>query len=99
MKATLEGAVLPVDVRHSLPVAAVIPSEGEVRAIGRHGVSGTKHSILARSAFEVTVNHLLRAAVIGERDNLRGVAENIIVGQPVALGTGSVQLYYIPEEN
>jgi len=37
--------------------------------------------------------------VIGERDKLSGVTENIIVGQPVALGTGSVELYYIPEEH
>jgi DNA-directed RNA polymerase subunit A" len=94
---TLEGARLDVDVRHLLMVADVMTSEGEVRAIGRHGVSGTKHSILARAAFEVTVNHLLQAGIIGERDNLTGVAENIIVGQPIALGTGSVELYYIPE--
>jgi DNA-directed RNA polymerase subunit A" len=73
-------------------------SEGEVRAIGRHGVSGTKHSILARAGFEVTVNHLLKAGVIGERDHLAGVAENIIVGQPIALGTGSVELFYIPND-
>jgi DNA-directed RNA polymerase subunit A" len=98
MKDTLEGAGLEVDVRHLITVSDVMTSEGEVRAIGRHGVSGTKHSILARSAFEVTVNHLLRAGVIGERDELRGVTENIIVGQPVALGTGSVELFYIPEE-
>ena len=98
MKDTLEGAGLEVDTRHLITVADVMTSEGEVRAIGRHGVSGTKHSILARSAFEVSVNHLLRAGVIGERDHLRGVTENIIVGQPVALGTGSVDLYYIPEE-
>ena len=94
---TLEGARLDVDVRHLLMVADVMTSEGEVRAIGRHGVSGTKHSILARAAFEVTVNHLLQAGIIGERDNLTGVAENIIVGQPIALGTGSVELFYIPE--
>ncbi|MCS5536020.1 MAG: hypothetical protein NZ802_09230, partial [Candidatus Poseidoniales archaeon] len=48
---TLEGARLEVDVRHLLMVADVMTSEGEVRAIGRHGVSGTKHSILARAAF------------------------------------------------
>ena len=30
---------------------------------------------------------------------LSGVTENIIVGQPVSLGTGSVELYYIPEES
>ena len=94
---TLEGARLDVDVRHLLMVADVMTSEGEVRAIGRHGVSGTKHSILARAAFEVTVNHLLKAGIIGERDHLTGVAENIIVGQPIALGTGSVELFYIPE--
>ena len=92
----MEGAGLEVDDRHLLLVADVMTSEGEVRAIGRHGVSGTKHSILARAAFEITVNHLLRAAVIGERDHLAGVAENIIVGQPISLGTGNVDLYYIP---
>ena len=98
LQATLDGARLEVDTRHLLTVADVMTSEGEVRAIGRHGVSGTKHSILARAAFEVTVNHLLKAGIIGETDNLTGVAENIIVGQPISLGTGSVELYYIPEE-
>ena len=97
LQATLDGARLEVDVRHLLMVADVMTSEGEVRAIGRHGVSGTKHSILARAAFEVTVNHLLKAGIIGEKDYLTGVAENIIVGQPISLGTGSVELYYIPE--
>ena len=97
LQATLDGARLEVDVRHLLMVSDVMTSEGEVRAIGRHGVSGTKHSILARAAFEVTVNHLLKAGIIGERDYLTGVAENIIVGQPISLGTGSVELYYIPE--
>ena len=98
MLMTLEGAGLDVDVRHLLTVSDVMTSEGEVRAIGRHGVSGNKHSILARAAFEVTVNHLLNAGIRGETDYLTGVAENIIVGQPVALGTGSVDLYYVPNE-
>ncbi len=98
LQATLDGARLEVDVRHLLLVADVMTSEGEVRAIGRHGVSGTKHSILARAAFEVTVNHLLKAGVIGEKDYLTGVAENIIVGQPISLGTGSVELFYIPDK-
>ena len=94
---TMAGAGLDVDIRHLIMVADVMSSEGEIRAIGRHGVSGTKHSILARSAFEVTVTHLLKAGIIGERDDLSGVTENIIVGQPVSLGTGSVELFYVPE--
>ena len=98
LELTLQDARLNVDIRHLIVVADVMTSEGEVRAIGRHGVSGHQHSILARAAFEVTVSHLLTAGVIGEVDDLTGVAENIIVGQPVALGTGSVELFYIPEE-
>ncbi len=45
------------------------------------------------------MNHLLKAGIIGEKDELSGVAENIIVGQPVALGTSSVELFYIPEDD
>jgi DNA-directed RNA polymerase subunit A" len=33
----------------------------------------------------------------GEVDHLEGVAENIIVGQPVTLGTGAVKLIYTPK--
>ncbi|MGZ4882842.1 MAG: DNA-directed RNA polymerase subunit A'', partial [Halobacteriota archaeon] len=40
----------------------------------------------------VTVNHLLDAAVRGEVDELAGVTENVIVGQPILLGTGDVRL-------
>jgi DNA-directed RNA polymerase subunit A" len=48
--------------------------------------------VLARAAFEVTVNHLLDAAVHGEIDDLNGVTENVIVGKPIKLGTGDVDL-------
>jgi DNA-directed RNA polymerase subunit A" len=90
--ATLAGQGLQVDMRHLMLVADVMTADGDVKAIGRQGVSGQKSSILARAAFEITVDHLLQAGMTGETDNLNGVAENIIVGQPVNLGTGAVQL-------
>ena len=77
-------------------VADVMTNEGDIRAIGRHGISGKKTSVLARAAFEITAAHLLRAAITGEVDELKGVAENIIVGQPITLGTGAVNLVYRP---
>jgi DNA-directed RNA polymerase subunit A" len=40
----------------------------------------------------MTVNNLLEAAVRGDIDNLSGITENIIVGQPIRLGTGDVEL-------
>lgn len=89
---TLLEQGLNVDLRHIMMVADVMTSDGTVKAIGRHGVSGEKSSVLSRAAFEITVNHLLSASQRGESDKLNGVAENIIVGQPVNLGTGAVEL-------
>ncbi len=89
---TLEEQGLEVDARHIMLVADVMTADGELRQIGRHGVAGEKQSILARAAFEMTVNNLLDAAVKGEVDYLRGITENIIVGQPIKLGTGDVEL-------
>jgi DNA-directed RNA polymerase subunit A" len=81
-----------VNIRHLMLVADIMTAEGTIESIGRHGISGNKDSVLARAAFEVTVNHLLDAAVHGEIDELSGVTENVIVGKPVKLGTGDVTL-------
>jgi DNA-directed RNA polymerase subunit A" len=89
---TLREQGLTVDVRHIMMVADIMTVDGEVKQIGRHGVSGEKASVLARAAFEVTVNHILDAAIRGDVDDLKGVTENVIVGQPIQLGTGDVQL-------
>jgi len=89
---TLMEQGLNVDLRHIMIVADVMTTDGTIRAIGRHGVSKEKESVLSRAAFEITVSHLLQASRRGETDKLGGVAENIIVGQPVNLGTGAVEL-------
>jgi len=93
---TLQEQGLTVDIRHIMLVSDMMTNDGDVKAIGRHGISGRKSSVLARAAFEITAHHLLRAAITGEVDYLDGVAENVIVGQPVTLGTGAVNLIYQP---
>ncbi len=89
---TLKEQGLTVDVRHIMLVADIMTVDGEVKPIGRHGISGEKASVLARAAFEVTVSHLLDSGMSGDVDELRGVTENVIVGQPIRLGTGNVKL-------
>jgi DNA-directed RNA polymerase subunit A" len=89
---TLGEQGLTVDIRHIMLVADIMCCDGEVKQIGRHGISGEKASVFARAAFEVTVNHLLDAGMRGDLDELNGVTENIIVGQPIKLGTGDVHL-------
>ena len=81
-----------VNVRHLMLVADIMTNEGTIESIGRHGISGSKDSVLARAAFEVTVNHLLDAAIHGQSDDLDGIIENVIAGKPISLGTGDVKL-------
>jgi len=92
-KGVLGEQGLDVDIRHVMLVADVMTTTGEVRQIGRHGVSGEKSSILARAAFEITVPTLTNAAVRGLTDGLTGIAENVIIGQMVPVGTGLIDLY------
>ena len=84
---------LDVDIRHVMLVSDIMTKTGEVQQIGRHGISGEKSSVLARAAFELTIQHLVDAAIKGETDPLKGTIENIIVGQSMPLGTGSVELF------
>jgi DNA-directed RNA polymerase subunit A" len=96
-QSTLNEQGILVDVRHIMLVADMMCMEGEVKQIGRHGIAGEKESVLSRAAFEVTVNHLLDAAVANETDELSGVTENVIVGQPIQLGTGDVKLVAVKQ--
>ncbi len=94
---TLSDQGLTVDIRHIMLVADMMTSEGIVKSIGRHGISGEKSSVLARAAFEETGKHLLHASIRGEVDDLTGIIENIIIGQPIPLGTGSVGVTMKPD--
>jgi DNA-directed RNA polymerase subunit A" len=87
---------MDVDVRHIILVADMMTADGNIRQIGRHGISGSKNSALARAAFEVTIKHLLGAGIAGTKDPLRGITENVILGQLIPLGTGSIDLLMNP---
>lgn len=93
LMSTLDEQGLEVDIRHIFLVADLMTSKGYIQQIGRHGIAGTKSSVLARAAFEITVPTLAEAAVKGEVEDLKGVTENVIVGLPIPLGTGMIDLY------
>jgi len=95
---TLREQGLVVDMRHIMLVSDLMTFDGEIRAVGRHGIAGEKPSVLARAAFELTVDHLLEAGIKGSVDELRGVSENIVVGKPINLGTGGVKLIFRGKE-
>lgn len=93
LKNTLENAgVSNVDIRHLMLISDVMTVDGQIKAIGRYGVAGEKGSILARASFETPMKHLLGASLSGETDDLASVVENVMIGQPVKVGTGLVRL-------
>lgn len=92
LKKVMDDNGIKIDVRHHMLLADLMTFSGEIKGVVRTGITKGKASPFARAAFEETTKHLLEAAFKGERENLTGVVENIIVGQPVKVGTGIVEL-------
>ncbi|MFX1572982.1 MAG: DNA-directed RNA polymerase subunit A'' [Promethearchaeota archaeon] len=95
----LEQQSLDVDLRHLLILADLMCYSGSIQSIGRHGISGSKSSVFARAAFEVTVNQLLDAGLYGEEERLLGIPENVIVGQISPIGSGRVSVMFDLDAN
>ncbi len=83
---------ISIDIRHIMLLADLMTWDGDIKGIVRTGIARQKSSPFARAAFEETVKHLLEASFEGEIERLEGVVENIIVGQPIKVGTGRVKL-------
>ena len=95
----LEQQGLDVDLRHLLILSDLMCTTGTIQSIGRHGISGSKSSVFARAAFEVTVNQLLDAGLYGEEERLLGIPENVIIGQVCPIGTGRTQIMFDLDAN
>jgi len=89
---TLDEQRIGVNRRHLALIADAMTARGNIKGVGRHGLSGEKGSVLARAAYEETVKHLVHAAVYGEIDHMNGVTENVLIGKQVPVGTGTVHL-------
>lgn len=92
LKKTLDDQGITVDGRHLMLVADAMTFSGQIKNVGRHGLSGEKGSVLARAAYEETVKHLVNAAAFGEEDSMRGITESVLLGKQIMVGTGTVEL-------
>mgnify|MGYP001611475968 CR=1 FL=1 len=84
----LDEQGMPVDSRHISLIADLMCLTGEPQSITRHGITAQKSSVLARASFEIPMKHFIEAAIIGETDRLTSVVENIMINQPIPIGTG-----------
>ncbi|MBR9706011.1 DNA-directed RNA polymerase subunit A' [Candidatus Pacearchaeota archaeon] len=83
-----ESQGLDIDKRHLMLISDAMTSEGLVKGITRMGIISQKSSILARASFETPVKQFVNATLKYNKDELNSVIENIILNQPVPVGTG-----------
>ncbi|MFA5175893.1 MAG: DNA-directed RNA polymerase subunit A'' [Candidatus Nanoarchaeia archaeon] len=79
---------LNIDIRHIMLLADAMTATGEIKGVTRSGITQEKESVLAKASFETPIPHLVDASLTGEVDQLSSVIENVMLNQPVPLGTG-----------
>ncbi len=84
----IDAQGLNVDIRHIMLVADIMCVNGGIKGITRYGVVSEKSSVLAKASFETPIKHLISASLVGEKDKLNSVVENVMLNQPVPIGTG-----------
>lgn len=81
-----------VNYRHLACLVDVMTMQGHLMAIDRHGINRVDSGPLLRASFEETVDMLMDAAMYAEEEVLKGVTENIMLGQLARVGTGCIDL-------
>ena len=82
-----------VNFRHIATLCEGMTNRGYITSITRHGINRLDFGPMRKSTFEETVDILFEAGLYGETDNLKGISENIMVGQLAPLGTGSFDIF------
>ncbi|MFH1065987.1 MAG: DNA-directed RNA polymerase subunit A'' [Nanoarchaeota archaeon] len=79
---------IDIDIRHLILLADVMTRTGAIKGVTRTGITGEKESVIARASFETPIKHIIEASLTGEKDELLSVLENLMLNQPIPVGTG-----------
>ena len=88
IKKVLDSQGLDIDERHLDLISDAMTNTGLVKGVTRMGIISSKSSIFARAAFETPDKQFVNATIQGKKDELASVIENIILNQPIPVGTG-----------
>jgi DNA-directed RNA polymerase subunit A" len=90
---TLKTQGLNIDMRHLRLIADALTNTGDIKGVTRMGIIAQKASVLARATFETPIKQFVNATIKGSEDKLISVIENVILNQPVPIGTGLPGLF------
>lgn len=88
IRKVIDSQGLEINFRHLDLIADAMTSGGLVKGVTRMGIVSDKSSVFARAAFETPDKEFINATIQGKKDELASVIENIILNQPVPVGTG-----------
>jgi DNA-directed RNA polymerase II subunit RPB1 len=87
-----------VNYRHLAILVDTMTCRGSLTAMTRHGINRVADAgTLTKCSFEETVEVLTDAAAFGEIDTLKGISDNIMLGQTIPAGTGVMDIIYDTE--
>ena len=81
-----------INTRHVDLLCDTMTSKGFLTPINKQGITKGDIGPLAKCSFEDTTNQLIKASIFGEKDNLKGVSSNIMLGQTIPSGTGFTEV-------
>lgn len=76
------------DINNAIIARAGKPARAEPVVLGLTKAALNTESFLAAASFQETTRVLTEAAIKGQRDELRGLKENVIIGKLIPVGTG-----------
>ena len=88
MKKVIEAQGLDINERHIKLIADAMSIGGIIKGVTRMGIISDKASILARATFETPDKQFIGATLKGTKEELTSVIENILLNQPIPVGTG-----------
>jgi DNA-directed RNA polymerase subunit beta' len=77
-----------LDENDRLVAEGKMPASYEYVLLGITKASLSTNSFISAASFQETTRVLTEAAIMGKRDELRGLKENVIVGRLIPAGTG-----------
>ena len=81
-----------VNYRHISILCDLMTQKGNLTSITRHGLNRAEYGPIRKASFEETVEILLEAGLFSEKDELKGISENILLGKLTNVGTGNFDL-------
>jgi DNA-directed RNA polymerase II subunit RPB1 len=82
----------PINYNHLSVLVDQMCHLGEIISIDRHGMNKIDSDPIAKASFEKTMDHFINAAIYNEKDTMKSISSNIMLGKIIPGGTGSFDL-------